>query len=379
MAQLKSIRETEIRILPKDQDRSKKIHSIISPDISIFSFENDFNIISGISQAGGYGEIIRATLKTNGLPIILKRFKNYSKPLGDLPEDIIKEVALLQLLNKYPQTKAVSLYGVALTSHKNAIYLVLESLEISLNDIKTLDIPSEQLRIILYKLIKAFYYIHGLGIIHNDIKLSNLMIDKNDIRIIDFGIADLLSVGPCNDLVIDYISTEISKAPDTEDQLQNGYLPTNRKSYASDMFSIGSTIIQLVINNNLKIRQEKGKIYSIDGRGTKIRNLTSMLMSDKKFGAIGYDLLLQIMNNDTHLRMCANDALAHPYFVGLSNDAHIDRTIVKGGNINRIYNMQIHYSLEEFNLSQMEICFLEIQHQTFIDDTIPLKSIEKKK
>ena len=375
---LDTIVESEFRILPKDQDRSKKIHSTISPDIRIFSFENDFNIISGVSETGGYGEIIRATLKSNGQPIILKRFTNYSKPLADLPEDIIKEVSFLQLLNKYPQTKAVTLYGVALTSHKNAIYLVLESLEQSLNDIKNSDVPAEQLRIILYKLIKAFYYIHGLGIIHNDIKLPNLMIDKNDIRIIDFGIADLLSVGPSNDLVIDYICTEITKAPDSEEQKKFGYLPTNRKSYASDMFSIGCTIIQLAIQNNYKIMQKNGKIYSVDSRGTKIQNLSPMLKSEQKFGSSGYDLLLQIMNNDTHLRLCANDALTHPYFMGLSNDIHIDRTIVQGGNINKIYNMQKHYSEEEFNLHQMEICFLEIQHQTFIDDTIPLKSIEKK-
>lgn len=35
------------------------------------------------------------------------------------------------------------------------------------------------------------------------------MIDKNDIRIIDFGIAELLSVGPSIELVSDYICTEI--------------------------------------------------------------------------------------------------------------------------------------------------------------------------
>jgi serine/threonine protein kinase len=374
---LEPIIETEIRILPVNQDRSKKIDSILSPELTIFSFENDFNIIGGDTEKGGYGEIIRATLKRSGQPIILKRFQQYSKEHAYLPEDIIKEIAFLQLLNKYPQTKSVTLYGVALTSQLDQIYIVLESLEKSLNDIKKLDVPAEQLRIILYKLIKAFYHIHGLGIIHNDIKLKNLMIDKNDIRVIDFGIAEFLSVGPSTELVIDYICTETNKAPDTVDEKRFGYLDTNRKSYASDMFSIGCTIIQLAIKENFKIMQEKGKIYAVNASGYKLENLSSMLKSDEKFGATGYDLLLRIMNNDTRLRLCAIDALADPYFMGLSDDIPINRTIISGGNINKIYDMQIHYTEHEFNLNQMEMCYLEIQHQTFIDDTIPLKFIVK--
>ena len=373
---LDPILETEMRILPQDQDRSKKIHSTISPDLRVFSFENDFNIMAGDFRVGAYGEIISATLKSNGQSVVLKKFKNYSKGRSELPEDIIKEISFLQLLNKYPQSKAVKLYGVALTSNVNAVYLVLESLEKSLNDIKNSDVPAEQLRIILYKLIKAFYYIHGLGILHNDIKLANLMIDKNDIRIIDFGIAELLSVGSSSDLVIDYMCTEITKAPDSVDQQKFGYLRTNRKSYASDMFSIGCAIIQLAIKNNYKIKQKNGKIYSLDSQGNTIQNLSSMLMSYEKFGDKGYDLLLRIMNNDTHLRLCTIDALAHPYFTGLSDNINIDRT-VSGGNINKIYDMQTHYSEDEFNLHQMELCYLEIQHQTFIDDTIHLKSVVK--
>ena len=369
--------QTEIRILPKFQDRSKKIHSIISNDLQVFNFENDLNIIDGVYEKGGYGEIIKATLNSNKQPIILKKFKKYSIASAYMPEDLIKELAFLQFLNKYPQTKAVTLYGVALTSTLDEIYLVLESLEMPLNDMKKSDISSEQLKIILYKLIKAFYYIHGLGILHNDIKLKNVMVDKNDIRIIDFGIAELLSVGPSTDLVSDYICTEITKAPDSKDQQKFGYLPTNRKSYASDMFSIGCTIIQLAIKNNFKIMQKKGKIYSLDARGHKMENLSSMLINDDKFGAVGYDLLLRIMNNDTNLRFCAIDALSHPYFSGLTDDIQINRTLINGGNINKIYDMQVHYTEEEFNLNQKEICYLEIQHQTFIDDTIPLKSIVK--
>jgi serine/threonine protein kinase len=238
------------------------------------------------------------------------------------------------------------------------------------------NIPSEQLKILFFQLIKAFYYIHGIGIIHNDIKLLNLMINNNDIRIIDFGLSEFLGVGPCQDLISDYICTEITKAPDSEDQKKFGYLQKNRKSYASDMFSIGCSMVQLATNSNTKIMVTKNNnICSVDSRGGIIQDLTSLIISEEKFGREGYDLLLQIMNPDTHLRWCTVNALHHSYFMGLSENILIDRTIIQGGNINSIYDRQVQYSFEEYKYNQMEICYLEIQHQTFIDNVIPLKRL----
>lgn len=375
MAQLESIKETEFRILPSEQDRSKKINSILRDNIHIYNLENDFDINLSKLQSGAYGEVIQATIKTNGETIILKKFKGYSRSRSEMPDDIIKEIAFLQLLNKYPQTKAVLLYGVALSTDLKNIYLVLESLEKSLNDIKQANFSNEQIKIILYKIIHAIHFIHGVGIIHNDIKLSNIMINNTDIRFIDFGISEYLGIGPAKDLVSDYICTEITKAPDSEDQLKFGYIPNNRKSYASDMFSIGCTIIQLVIKNNYKIIVSNNKIYSVDQQGVVIDNLTTLLQNDQMFGPSGFDLLLKIMNINTHERLCAIEALKHPYFIDMDEFVPIDRTIIMGGNIKNIYDRQQHYTNNEFTQNQMELCYLEIQHQTFIDQVIPLEKI----
>ena len=204
----------------------------------------------------------------------------------------------------------------------------------------------------------------------------NLMINNTDIRVIDFGISEYLGVGPCKDLVSDYICTYITKAPDSEDQENYGYIPSNRKSYASDMYSIGCTIVQLATNTNTKIiLTHDNRIVTIDSRDIVIRDLTPMLLDKKMFGQHGFDLLLKIMNRNTHLRWCTINALQHPYFLDIAENIPIDRSILQGGNINHLYDRQIHYSLEEYNLNQMEICYLEIQHQTFIDDVIPLQSI----
>jgi serine/threonine protein kinase len=437
---LEPILEVDFRILPESQDRSKKIHSVHTDDIKSFSLENDFDIKPGTLGHGGYGEIMRAKIKSTGQSVILKKFKSYSKPQKILSEDVIKEITFLQFLNRYPQTKAVHLYGVALKDDFTQIFLVLESLEKSLDSFisdpnkklsTTTDtssdddsshdsshdssqssshdssshdssnsshdshfsiissnsalssssmqvFPPQQLKIIFYQLIKAFYYIHGLGILHNDIKLLNIMINNNDIRIIDFGISEFLGVGPCTDLVSDYICTHITKAPDSEDQKKFGYLPTNRKSYASDMYSIGCTIVQLAVKTSNKITLTKdNRICTVYSNGIIIKDLTPLLISESMFGLDGFDLLLKIMNPNTHLRWCTVNALQHTYFTGLYDNVPIDRTIIHGGNVNRLYKRQVQYTLQEYNLNQMEICYLEIQHQTYIDEIIPLEKLNE--
>ena len=472
-----SIKE-EIRILPIDQDRSKKIQSIVSDDIEIYSIENDFDITSGILGSGSFGDIILANIKKTGQSIILKKFKSYSKGQKNISDDLIKEIAFLQFLNKYPQSKAVTLYGVAINSSLSEIYIVIERLEKSLHNIKNstsqssdeesnasdeesnasdeesnasdedsnasdedsnasdeesnasheesnasdeesnasdeesnasdeesnasdeesnasdeesnashrdnlskeLELkkhfPSEQIKIILYKIIKAFYYIHSLGIIHNDIKLLNLMINNTDVRIIDFGLAEFIGIGPTKDLINNYICTEITKAPDSEDQKKYGYIKTNRKSYASDMYSIGCSIVQLATDyKNTKVICLNNSIYLVDKISNMNNDISSFLKHDNVLGPLGYDLLLKIMNPDIHLRWCATEALSHNYFQNITDDIPIDRTILDGGDLQKIYANQQINSRDEYSLNQMEVCFLDIQHQTYMDYIIPMNGL----
>jgi len=353
------------RILPKDQNRTHQIQSIVETELTEFVLEHDFEIYSFL-QDGIYGQILQAIDKKTGKEVVLKKMKHYIKN-ELIRSDIIQEIALLQLLNKYPQTMAVTFYGVAFSEDGEHLYLVLESLEKSLWEIKS-NISSQQIKIILYQIINAFYFIHGLGIIHNDIKLANLMIKNNHIRIIDFGISSFLGVGPAVELISDYMCTEQTKAPDSEDQIKYGYIHTNRKSYVSDMFSIGCSIIQLATKEKTKkIMVVNDTIYLVDG--DRNVDISSLLADDQMFGEKGYDLLLKIMNPDTHLRWCDIQALSHSYFADIPTDRSL---ILHGGGLEQFFEEQVQYSFEEFSKHQMEICFLEIQHQTYIDDKISL-------
>jgi len=362
-----------MRILPIDQDRTQKLQSVISPDIRIFKY-SDFNITDKIIGIGHYGHVLPATIISSGKNVVLKRYRQYD-PMNIIDEDIIKEIALLQFLNKYPDTKTALFFGIVF-SPRGKIYLVMEALETSLLEfLSEKTFPPEQLCILFYQLILAFYNIHGLGVIHNDIKLGNIMINGGDIRIIDFGISEYLGVGPSINLVSGYMCTPYYIAPDTKEQVLFGYLPNNRKSYASDMYSIGVTLVHVVLKRIVQLKVVSKNIYEVnDDDGSIIQDLTPILKDPSAFGIEGYDLLLKIMNPNTHLRWCSIDALTHSYLSKFDHYVPMDRTVIHGGT-QKIYNEQLQYNEEEFQLRQMELKYLEIQHQTFIDLEIPMKQI----
>ena len=367
------------RILPEDQDRSLALERYPFDNFRIFSVENDFEDISTKREGkGGYGAAYKTKFKGTGQSAIVKEFTNYQSTYQFnelINDDIIKEITLLQFLNQFPNSKVVGFYGLAFNADRSKVYLVLQPLEKTLNTLWDKTIPPEQLRVIFYQILKAFSNIHGAGVLHNDIKLINMMISREDVRIIDFGLAEYLGVGPTKDLLSNYISTEVTKAPDIIEQKHFGFNIKNRKSYASDMYSIGASIVHLIIGQWYKLLVEGNKIYIFNLKnGKKIKDISNQLKDPQALGLQGYDLLLKIMNTDTHERWCALEALSHPYFSGMAEYVPLDRTIL-GGGIEKIYTDHIQYSEEEYLKHQMELCYLEIQHQTFMDDYIKMVNI----
>lgn len=367
-----------------------KLTKIPKIDIKSYILEDDFDIEpydEGIVKPSGvYGQVEKAFIKSSGIPVILKKYIKYSKN-NLIPRDIIREIIIIQHLNQYPETMCVKLYGIAFDREQENLYLVLERLESDLHKItvsyKTRQdknqgrLPSEQYRKIFYQILKAVNAIHSLGIVHNDIKLNNIMINDQYIRIIDFGLANFLGLGPLKKLVETYLSTEAIKAPDTNNQSIIGYIEGNRKTYVSDMYSIGATMIHMAVRNYFKLGIINNKIHifnKVNGIYTDKGDQTAYLSNTKIFGIEGYDLLLKIMNHNTNERWCAKQALLHPYFQGLNGDYLIDRTLV-GGNMD-FYNKTINYTRSQYENKSMELCYLEELYENYKDTIIPIVDIK---
>ena len=374
----------------------QSLRKIAGHQVRVFKFEDDFELdydnceIDG--GRGACGEALKATLKSNRQPVILKESLRYDKT-ELVNYDILKEIMLLHHLNKYPDTKTVGFYGIALNWSETQLYLVLERLDMDLHSITVRladstqknngKLPSEQYRKIFYQTVKAFNAIHSLGIVHNDIKLANLMIKGDEVKVIDFGMADFLGVGPTLDLVSVYLCTQVTKAPDSPDMKPSGYIQGNRKTYASDMYSIGATMIHLVLRNYYELKNNKNLIergFAEDESNEWITEglLNAYLSEEEMLGKEGLDLILKITEPDVTKRWCAKEALLHPYFNGLNDEnSQIDRNIVGGAD--NFYEQSVRYIEEQFRNHTFELCYLEDLHQNYKNDLIELKPISIKK
>ena len=355
---------------------------------------SDFTDVRALGQSGTYGALFAAEFKHDGASVILKRYINYQEADG-INDDILKEVMLLQHLNAHPETKTVKLFGLAFG--EGVIYLVIEPLTYDLRDLmtKNLRLDSHQRRLLLFRMLGAFNAIHQLGVIHNDIKPANIMLlhstpsDEYDVRVIDFGLADFVGIGPTRRMSRHYVCTEKYKAPDDRStdvryRRRDGshgrrewkYHDGNRKSFVSDVYSIAVTIINVCFRGDFDIQLHADGIYA-DGR------LDGSMESPDRFGAEGCDLLRKMLDSSTRTRITGAQALQHPYFRPFARavPTPLMMTLSRGGSTTATslnYGPFVHrhekYTRDDYVDAAYELAYMEDMHRHYKDDVIPCVS-----
>jgi serine/threonine protein kinase len=322
-------------------------------------------------ESGTYGEIVFGIINDTGVLVALKRFKDdYSEQILD--KDVTKEIIMLQLFNQFPETNTVQFYGIYISDDRENVYLVLERLETTLHNISIRvkhddtknrgRFNAEQYKIIFYKLLKSINAIHSLGFVHNDIKLANIMINNDDIKLIDFGLSKFIGLSPILDQVRDYDTTSVIKAPD------------HRISFSTDIFSLASTMVHLCLRDyrNLKVLNNKFIIDTFDSS-----ELSFYLSMERTFDEEGHDLLLKLLDSNVEQRWCANKALLHPYFdsLRLLDNITIDRTLVgmKGGIVGLKHHSE--YIDRIYAEKSLELCYFEEMYYNYKDMMCPSTQI----
>ena len=109
-------------------------------------------------------------------------------------------------------------------------------------------IQREDKQCILYQLLRGLKYIHSAGIIHRDIKPTNLLVDdKLTVKICDFGLATIVnSQINHNYELTPYVVTRWFRAPEI-------FLNYDDKAYSTkiDMWSVGCIFAEMYLRNAL--------------------------------------------------------------------------------------------------------------------------------
>ncbi|GAA6044474.1 hypothetical protein JCM8097_000899, partial [Rhodosporidiobolus ruineniae] len=225
-------------------------------------------------------------------------------PKAELP-DIMSEIDLLKNLH---HPNIVQYRGYARTD--SALYIVLEYCEngsLSALMKKFGRIPESLVGLYTLQVLQGLQYLHDQGVIHRDIKGSNILATKEgSIKLADFGVAT--RVGGPSDLAV--VGSPYWMAPEVVDQ--------SGATLSSDIWSLGALVIELITG--------KPPYHFLDPMPALFRivNDDCPPLPDGA-SAVVRDFLLQCFQKDANLRIGAKKLLRHPWMVAAKRQADQQR------------------------------------------------------
>lgn len=147
---------------------------------------------------GTYSCVFKARDLTNKKTVALKRVR-FDNMDSESVKFMAREILVLRRLN---HPNVIKLEGLITSRTSSSLYLVFEYMEHDLTGLVSLPgirFTEPQVKCYMKQLLSGLDHCHSHGVLHRDIKGSNLLIDNNGIlKIADFGLA---SVFDCNQSV----------------------------------------------------------------------------------------------------------------------------------------------------------------------------------
>ncbi|XVF58684.1 hypothetical protein PTKIN_Ptkin07bG0085500 [Pterospermum kingtungense] len=145
---------------------------------------------------GTYSNVYKARDRDTGKIVALKKVRfNTSEP--ESVKFMAREIMMLQRLD---HPNIIKLEGLATSRMQYSLYLVFDFMQSDLT--KVISRPGErltepQIKCYMQQLLSGLQHCHERGILHRDIKGSNLLIDRNGVlKIADFGLANFFNPKP---------------------------------------------------------------------------------------------------------------------------------------------------------------------------------------
>eukprot|EP01064_Diplonema_japonicum_P032646 TRINITY_DN618_c0_g1_i3.p1 TRINITY_DN618_c0_g1~~TRINITY_DN618_c0_g1_i3.p1 ORF type:complete len:719 (+),score=194.67 TRINITY_DN618_c0_g1_i3:37-2193(+) len=188
---------------------------------------------------GAYGVVCRATQRDTGAIVAVKTIHDtWSHPI--LGQRTYREIQILQQL-RHPNI--VELNDVIVNGNNKDVHLIMPFIPHTCEDLLVRrQLLAQHKKWFMLQLLSALAYIHERGVVHRDLKLSNILVDDTPrCYLSDFGLARTLSGGTettTNDNP-DYIQTQWYRAPEV-------LLCSRKTTTASDMWSVGCILAELL-------------------------------------------------------------------------------------------------------------------------------------
>lgn len=155
-----------------------------------------YKIISQVGE-GTFGKVYKAQNTVTKLHVALKRIRMESEKDG-FPVTAMREIKVLQSLR---HANVVQLYEMMVSN--GSVYMVFEYMDHDLTGVLSqtqFTFTHAHLKSLCHQMLAGLAYLHHKGVIHRDIKGSNILINnRGELKLGDFGLARFYQKRRCTD------------------------------------------------------------------------------------------------------------------------------------------------------------------------------------
>lgn len=231
---------------------------------------------------------------------IMKKQRLKKIPNGE--ENVRRETRLMSKLN---HKNVIKLVDILYNDEKQKLYIVMEYCVTVLQELfdraPQNKLPISQAHYYFVQLIEGLEYLHSQGIIHKDIKPSNLLIDNsNVIKITDLGVSEQLDLFEQNDWCSTSQGSPAFQAPELAEGVEKF------SGYKIDIWSSGVTLYSITTG---KYPFEGENIYRLFEKISK-----GHFDMPKSLDPALQNLLLGMLTKDPEARFSLDQVKAHDWF-----------------------------------------------------------------
>eukprot|EP00200_Dunaliella_tertiolecta_P003188 CAMPEP_0202345030 /NCGR_PEP_ID=MMETSP1126-20121109/4445_1 /ASSEMBLY_ACC=CAM_ASM_000457 /TAXON_ID=3047 /ORGANISM="Dunaliella tertiolecta, Strain CCMP1320" /LENGTH=591 /DNA_ID=CAMNT_0048936279 /DNA_START=174 /DNA_END=1949 /DNA_ORIENTATION=- len=228
-----------------------------------------FDVAHQIGE-GTYGQVFVGNCKKDKAKVALKKIRMDTEKEG-FPITAIREIKILSSMR---HENVVNLREIVRSeihrnnNYKGSIYMVFDYAEYDLTGLMETvkyKFSESQIKCIMKQLLKGLAYVHGNGVLHRDLKASNILIDSNGtVKLADFGLARTWQERQDSRLT-NRVITLWYRPPEL-------LLGAERYGPEVDMWSVGSIFAELLVGKPIFPGKEEidqlDKIFQIMGTPT---------------------------------------------------------------------------------------------------------------
>ena len=277
--------------------RSNSMFLHPSPDIDLKVLKQigDYTLGTELGS-GAFGKVVLGKHIQTNEPVAIKILDKMI--LSHTPDDYQSVKQEINILKSVKHKHIVQLYDVLQTPRH--IFIIMEYCEGKdlLDYILTKSKLSEEESLkYFHQLINALFYLHSQNIAHRDIKIDNMLLDRNmDLKLVDFGLStkypdDNLLDQPCGTVV--YAAPEVLQGREYHGML-------------ADVWSSG-IVLYGMLSGYLPFGDQDDEV-------NRINIISGKINYPNYFSNCVRDLLMHMLDLDPMTRYTLQEVRAHPWF-----------------------------------------------------------------